>query len=419
MDKFMDSKWFMRIVAMLLAVLLYTSVNFDEQEITRRNGFTQQRDTETIQNVPVEVHYDEENLVVTGVPHTVNVIVEGPKSIVQSTKALRDFTVFVDLADAQIGNQIVRMEHQNISDKLKVKIDPSQIEVSVQEKVTKEFKVDAEINKNVVAKGYETDSPIVEPATVNVTGAKDVIEKISFVKATLNVNGEMKNTFTREAKVQVLDRDLNKLDVVVEPQSVRLKVPVRSLSKKIPLGIKETGLPKEGYQIKNITFNPKELILFGNEEALNKLDNIQVEVDVNNIDKDTDLEIPISLPNGIYKTEPEKMTVKVEVVKTEVEDPIETRTLSNLAIHGLGVTDDFELQFVQPADGKVDMEASGLSELVKGLQPEQIEIFFNAAGLELGEHEVDLQVKAPNGISWKLSENKAKIRLIEKESSSA
>lgn len=411
----------MRIIAMLLAVLLYTSVNFDEQEITRRNGFTQQRDTETIQNVPVEVHYDEENLVVDGVPQTVSVIVEGPKSIVRSTKAIRDFTVFVDLTDAQIGKQIVRMQHQNISDKLKVKIDPSQIEVSVQEKVTKDFRVDAEINKNVVAKGYETDMPIVEPATVKVTGAKDVIEKIAFVKATLNVNEEMKKTFTREAKVQVLDRDLNKLDVVVEPQSVRLTVPVRSLSKKIPLGMKEIGLPKEGYQIKNITFNPKELTLFGNEEALNKLEHIQVEVDVNNIDKDTELEIPISLPNGIYKAEPEKTTVKIEVEKEkiEVEEPIETRTLSNLAIHGQGVTDEFELQFVQPADGKVDMEASGLSEAVKGLQPEQIEIFFNAAGLELGDHEVDLQVKAPNGISWKLSENKAKIRLIEKESSSA
>ncbi|MDQ7862315.1 CdaR family protein [Peribacillus frigoritolerans] len=35
--------------------------------------------TETIENVPVEVYYDRENLVVSGVPETVDVTLKGAK----------------------------------------------------------------------------------------------------------------------------------------------------------------------------------------------------------------------------------------------------------------------------------------------------------------------------------------------------
>ena len=44
--------------------------------------------------MPVEVFYDDESLIVTGLPETVNVTIEGPMQIVVEAKALKDFYYF-------------------------------------------------------------------------------------------------------------------------------------------------------------------------------------------------------------------------------------------------------------------------------------------------------------------------------------
>ena len=56
----------------------------------------------------------------------------------------------------------------------------------------------------------------------------------------------MKQSFTQEATVKVLDRDLNKLDVTIEPEIVKVQVDIAEYSREIPVVLKETGqnLPK-------------------------------------------------------------------------------------------------------------------------------------------------------------------------------
>lgn len=98
------------------------------------------------------------------------------------------------------------------------KISPAYVTVTVQEKVTKEFRVDAEFNSNLLASGFEAETPSVEPKTVKITGAKDVIDQITYVKATVDSKREISSTITRDAKVQVLDKSLNKLNVDVDPK---------------------------------------------------------------------------------------------------------------------------------------------------------------------------------------------------------
>ena len=65
MDKMMDSPWFLRITALLLAMLLFLTIKSDEENL---NAATNGNMTDIIRDVPVEVYYDDENLVVTGVP---------------------------------------------------------------------------------------------------------------------------------------------------------------------------------------------------------------------------------------------------------------------------------------------------------------------------------------------------------------
>ena len=100
------------------------------------------------------MYYDNENLVVTGVPETVNMTIEGPTNIVQTTKLLKDFTLRVDLSSLPMGRHTVEIEHENISDKLQVRFDPATIEVVIEEKITQTFRVDPELNERLLAEDF-------------------------------------------------------------------------------------------------------------------------------------------------------------------------------------------------------------------------------------------------------------------------
>ena len=84
---------------------------------------------------------------------------------------------------------------------------------------------------------------------MKITGAKDVIDRISYVKATLKEKNKLKETFTDEANIQVLDKDLNKLDVEVDPEKVKVTIPVKNNSKTVPINIMRKGTPPDGITI--------------------------------------------------------------------------------------------------------------------------------------------------------------------------
>ena len=138
MDKWMNSPWFIRIFSLLLALMIYVSVNIETQSNSTSRNTVGQSDVETVTDVPVVVYYDQENLVVSGVPQSVNVMLEWPKSIVTPTKLQRDFEVYVDLSKLSIGKHTVPLKYRNISEKLRVTIDPATITVTIDERVSKD-----------------------------------------------------------------------------------------------------------------------------------------------------------------------------------------------------------------------------------------------------------------------------------------
>ena len=413
MDKFMDNPWFVRIVAMALALLLFLSVQDigNKNEASRPNGM-ENSEVETITDVPLEKYYDSENLVVTGVPDTINVTIEGQRRFVEATKRQRDFTVYVDLSDLSIGNHRVPILYKDFSEKLKVKVEPVYVEVSIQEKVTQEFPVEPEFNNNILAEGFEAEQPIVEPNKVQITGGKETLEKISYVKASIDAKGLIEETIKRDTKVTVLDRELNKLDVMVEPEYVTVTVPVNNPRKTVPLKIKQVGSPPEGTVIKRMESDIDEVMIFGWTDNLKSVNEIEVEVDVSKVSKDEELDVPIKRPDGINKITPE--IVKVKIVTDKAKKSEETN-LSEVPIESKGLAEGLDVEFLSPEDGAVSIKVEGSKAQLKKAQESAFEVFMDMEGLQAGDHEVNLEVKGPKDIKWELSTDKARVRLKEKE----
>lgn len=415
MDKFMESKWFMRIVGLLLALVLYASVNFDDltDKDHKNSSDNSQNVVETIEDVPVEAFYDAENLFVSGLPSTVDVEIEGTKAIVQQTKTLKGFNVYVDLNDIGVGDHQVPIEIENISEKLKVEIEPQFANITIQEKVTEEFTVESEFDESLLANGFEAENLSVEPKTVKVTGAKDAIESITYVKATLDVQDAIHETTTREARVQVLDRELNKLDVTVEPEVVDVTVKVVNPSKKVPVVIKEKGELPQGVKLESLSVEQKEVSVYGKGSVLETLEELIAEVDLSKITKDTVINVPLNLKDGLNKVAPEEVKVTIDVSTTK------EKTVSGVPLNLGGVGEEYDYTIVSPKSEEVDIVVSGYSEELAALSTEDFILDLNLADLEPGEHKVEIDATGPENVKWELSTKTVTVQIKEKTTAEA
>lgn len=404
-DKLFDNPWFIRIIALILALLLFENV-LDEKKPEEQNVPPGQ-ESEVVEDVPVKIYYDVENLVISGVPRTVTLKLTGPKNIVQQAMTQRDYEVYVDLSNAEIGTQKVPIQIKEISDRITVEIDPATAIVSVQEKVTQEFSVEAEFNSGLLSDGYTAKQSIIKPKNVKVTGAKDVVDKIAYVKATLDVKDSIKETFTREAEVIAFDKDLNKLDVIVEPNSVDVTVVIEANTKKVPIRIKESGTPPAGITIDSVSLNIDEATIVGKEEALAKVDFVNVELDLSDINKDTTITLPVILPEGVVESDPARADVTIKVSKTE------NRTLANIPIQVEGLDNEYVMSFVDSSE--TTLIISGESEDIKDLNALDFNVYIDASGLGEGEHDVPIKVTGPEQANWELEKSTVRIKITKKE----
>jgi YbbR domain-containing protein len=403
MDKLMDNPWFIKFIALLLAFLLYSSVPQASNKLTDINvpGDTS---NETMTGIPVKAYYDTDNLVVSGLPDNVRVTVSGPNSLVQSAKALKNFEVYVDLTKAKIGNQTVKLKVRNISEKLKVTVKPSYVNVSVQEKITKEFKVTAEYDNGAVADGYSAGQPVVEPKKVKISGAKDVIDRITYVKATISLPQSITESVTKDAVIKVFDQDMNKLDVIVEPQTVKVTIPVKNISKKVPIDVVQKGTSPDGLSIESISLDTSEASIFGSEETLKSTDHVRVEVDVSNITDDTTLTLPVIISNGITKVTPEQVKATVKVNKGG-------KAISGIPINIQGLSPQYKAVFKDPANPMVNLVVFGSGSQLNSVTAASFNAFVDLTNLSEGDHNVKIEVDGPSDIHWNIDKPTALITI--------
>lgn len=310
----MDSKWTLRLTALGLALLLFFTVRSESNPAqTSNNAPENEGSFEIIRDVPVEAFYDDANLIVTGIPETVDVTIQGSSKDVTQATLFKDFTVFADLKSLDIGQHQVALQHENLSDKLKVTVEPALVEVTIDEKVSKEFTIEPEINTRLIGENYALKSLQIEPNKVMVTGAKTVIESINAVKATASPDEVVNADFTQMVNVKVLDRDLNRLNVTTSPEQVEVEVALEPYSKHVPLVLTEKGKLPNGLTIDHISLEEQSAKLYGTKSFIESLAEYAVEIDLSKITESGTKKIDIPLKDGITSADPKTVNVQIDV----------------------------------------------------------------------------------------------------------
>ncbi|EHT4844157.1 YbbR-like domain-containing protein, partial [Listeria monocytogenes] len=373
------------------------------------------------------------------------VTLSGPRSIVQSAKAQQDFTVYADLKNASIGTQEVKLQVKDVSDRLKVKVNPATVNVNVQEKVTKKFSVDVELSKSVVADGYQAGTPIIDPKKVSITGAKDTIEQIAYVKATLESDGKHKSEFTDKATVSVFDSNLNKLDVEVNPQEVEVTVPVEKVGKSVPVKIKQEGTPESDIEISSMTPDKSEVVVVGDDAVLEKIKEIEIPIDVSKIKADTVKEVTVPVPNGAKSVQPTTIEVKIKTVKKSEannnpttsdnqgtdennnntddsgdNDTKISKSFSDMQVYMSGLKNTFDAQMITPANGKVSVTITGEKKTVDGITAKELSVIANLSKSKAGNYSIPLELNGlPDNVAYVINPKKADFIITDKEASIA
>lgn len=322
MDNWFQSKWFVRIISLAFAILLYVFVTIEVEvepsEDVDAPGFTDsKKEVEVLEDIPVDVKIDSDKYVVSGVPEEVEVSLEGPVSVLTPVVRQKNFTTYVDLTELSEGPHTVEIQHENIPKELSAYIDPKEIDIKIEERATETFDIQAElINEDLVPVGYEVGTPELNVEEVLVVGSKSTIEEISLVKAYLDVANEKESIKNRELPVNVYDSDGNKLQVNVKPESVIASVKVDKPSKEVNLKISTKGNVSNGSTLKSLTPEIENIMIYGKKADLDEIDEISSDpIDLSEINESTEMNVKLDVPDNVSISQ-KKVKVDIELKKT-------------------------------------------------------------------------------------------------------
>lgn len=157
-----------------------------------------------------------------------------------------------------------------------------------------------------------------------------------------------------------------------------------------------------------MTINPKKVTVFGREALLRSINELTADLDLSDVKKDITIEVPLNLPQGVNKTTPESVEVKIDLKE------VEKKTVMGNTITLEGAEEDMEYEFINPVSGAVDITVSGFREKLDAVDSESFSLFANVTGLAPGEHEIEIEAEGPEDIEWELTKNKVTIQIQEK-----
>lgn len=393
-------------MSLIFAVSLFFFVNIETDTAKTNNAVVPNSSDETqvLDDVPLDVKIDSDEYVVSGVPDEVSVSLKGKKSKLTPTVRQRSFDVYADLRDLSEGEHTVEIEHDNIPKELESSIEPQTIDVAIEKRATQEFTLHADIaNEDQLPTGYELGDMEVTPETVQIVSAESVMNQIAMVKAYIDVKDVTESIQDKEVSINVYDSQGNDLNVNVEPETAQISLDVDHPSKTVPLHVETTGDLPEGYELKEIKADD-ELEVFGKSDALTDVEEISTEdIDLSEIKKSTKTDVDIDFPDDVTAEE-ETVPVEIELEKSE--------KFAEMDIDIKG-EEDKKVKYVNPEDEKVTVEATGVDDVMEDLKESDITASIDVADKDKGEHEVDVDVEGPEGITFKPQPRKAKVEIEE------
>ena len=396
-----------KILSICLAVFLWVVIVNVEDPVKTRE-FT---------NVPVQVlnestltSKDKAYNIESG--NTVDFTVSGKRSDLEKLKKT-DFIATADLSQltppfdtVKINVECVRNPDVEI---IMGKI--STMTISLENIIRKSFSINVVPTGNC-APGYAIGKAEVSPVMIEVSGAESVINKVSDIKVAVNINGAKS-----EVTKVVTPKAYNKDGVEIDPSKIafnyrQVSATVTILrTKTIPVSIKTVGEVADGYQFVEAAYEPQEIEVKGDNEALDKITSLPIPIDIEGLTEDNEYTISIhdillDYNVALVDDELENLVIKVTIEKL-VEKTI---SISRDDIMVKNLPDNLSTEFTDP-NTVYSVTITGLMNELSKVSEESLKPTIDLAGIGKGNHKVLLELTCPDSVKV-LSAVKVGIKLV-------
>lgn len=256
MDKdsksFFRRKWFLRLTSLVLAIFLFMYVNGSKSGFLRQNTRNNNQTSALMSNksatikMPLDVTVDNSKYIVSGYPQYVKVKVNGPSALVTTTTNTQNFKVYADLSDLGPGKHQVKLKTTGLNSELKSTIEPTSITVNVQPRKTITMRVTIRLSNKSLDSGYQLGHPRSDIQNVQVTGAREQVNRVDRIVAFVAVPRDAKNNISRQVTLQAIDKNGQTLNVVISPTTTNVEIPVVSGDSSSSSTSDSNGDAKEG-----------------------------------------------------------------------------------------------------------------------------------------------------------------------------
>ena len=346
---------------------------------------------------------------------TIAVTVRGNRSLVESLTASR-FNVTADLT------QIISLETDPVMVPLTVycpsissenlTASPRNINIDIEEMVSKEFVINATEAGTTPANGFEVGEMTVEPETVTIRGPGTLIDKIERVNAIVDVTGirtdkdmEPVIRITDKNGEQITDTQMSYLSMNVTEEEMNVHVTVYAVRSGVSLKVETSGEPASGYTVGNIAVTPSTLSVVGSRAVLDMLEQngnvITITADsglVDVTDKVSDVSVKIDirhiLPEGLSLASQISTTAVVSVQILPANSRSVTVETRNIDLSGLA--DGYSCVF---ESSSLEIKIQGSPEILGGLSASDLRASVDLSGLMIGRQKVPVSVDLPDGCS--------------------
>lgn len=365
-----------------------------------------------LSNQPVVAEYNEEAYVVEGIPESADIVLMGRKSDLYLAEQLGDHKLTLDLTGLSAGTHKVNIKYNNPIKSLDYKVDPSRATIVIYPKVSASRTVTTDIlNKDKLGSTLVISSIKLDRDEVIIKSYKEKLEKVASVKALVDVNALNANsagTYTLEnVKLIAYDEKGTEIkDIEIVPGTITATVVISSPSKTVPVKVVPVGEVASGSAISSITSNVTTVTLYGEEDVLKDISEIEVEIDVNGLSKDKTFQETIVKPTGVRSMSDTAVTIKV---KMEGETSKEFKDIPIVFEH-LDTT-KYKPLAKNASDTKVNVVVKGVKSVLNKLDSKDIKAYVDLSDLEPGTYEVPVMVTG-NDLKLTYSSRTTKIEVI-------
>lgn len=405
-DRIISRKSTLLVISLILAFAVFVIIDQESDIMIDKYA-------EILENQPVSAIYNEELYVVEGIPKAVDITLIGQRRHIFLAKQSPSKNVSVDLTGLKPGTHSVTLKYTQRLKSLEYKLDPSKITVKIYDKesetrsLTYDILHQDDLDSKLSIKGVELDR-----TDVIVKGAKYKLEQVATVKALVDVN-EIPNPEAGEITVRnvplvAYDTNGKIIDVEIVPKVVDAKVNISSPRKEVSIKVIPKGTLAVGKAIKSIQSEATSVVVYGEESAVEKLNTLEVEVDVDGLDSDKDFNVTLKKPAGITDLSIKNLKVKVSV------DNAVTKEFEGIRVSAENLPSGYKAQALSQADSMITVVVSGSADIIEKIDASSIKAYIDLTNYGVGEHQVKVVVIGDDlRLTYKPKTKEVKIRVTQ------